>query len=48
MSVNIPNLDLVNIKSYTKTGKIISIFSQAIERKEILTSTLLQICEKAK
>ena len=33
-----PNLDLVNINAYTTFGKILSICSQNIERKQNLTS----------
>ena len=37
MICNNPNLDLVNINAYIKFGKILSIGSQGIERKEIMT-----------
>ena len=33
MKCNNPNLDLVNINAYTKFGKILSIYSQDIEKK---------------
>ena len=34
MICNIPNLDLVSINAYTKFGKILSICSQDIEKKQ--------------
>ena len=33
-----PNLDIINVNVYTKFGNILSIGSQDIERKQILTS----------
>ena len=38
MTGNNPKLDLVNVDVHTKFGQILSIRSQDIERKEILTS----------
>ena len=38
MTGNSVNLDRVNINPYIKFGKILSIYSQDIERKENLTS----------
>ena len=34
MECNIPNLDLVSVNAYTKFGKILSICSRDIERKQ--------------
>ena len=36
------NLDLVNIKAYTKFGKIISFSSQDIEWKQIMTDGMME------
>ena len=38
MTGNNPKLDLVNVDVHTKFGQILSICSQDIERKQILTS----------
>ena len=51
MTGNKPNLDLVNMNSYIKFGKILSICSQDIERKwnydvNQVATNLLQISEK--
>ena len=36
MMVNLPNLDLFTLNVYTNFGQILSIWSQDIDRKEIL------------
>ena len=43
MTINNPNLDIVNITVYTKFCQILSICSQDIELKQILTSNKLEI-----
>ena len=38
MTGNNPKIDLVNVDAHKKIGKILSIRSQDIDRKQILTS----------